>query len=63
MKRFGQEPVKALQGQLMAKKLEAYAYLECSSKTREGVKQVFETAARAALSNKTKIKKKFCKFL
>jgi Ras family protein A len=47
----------------MAKKLEAFAYLECSSKTREGVRQVFESAARAALLDKTKIKKKICKFL
>lgn len=66
LKRFGQEPVKTLDGQMVAKKIDAYAYFECSSKTREGVAQIFETAARASLldSNGNKLKrKKICKFL
>ena len=37
------------QGYFMAHKIGAYAYLECSAKTRKGVRQVFEIAARAAL--------------
>ena len=37
------------EGYALAKKIGAYAYLECSAKTREGVKQVFEIAAQAAL--------------
>ncbi len=42
----------------MAKQIEAYAYIECSSKTRENVRLVFETAARAALQDKSTKKKK-----
>ena len=34
---------------LCAKKIGAKNYLECSAKTREGVREVFECAARVAL--------------
>ena len=44
-----QEPVKAENGRCMAESIKAFAYLECSAKTNEGVREVFETAARAAL--------------
>ena len=40
------------QGRAMAEKVGAYAYLECSAKTREGVREVFITATRAALLKK-----------
>ena len=33
----------------MAEKINAFAYLECSAKSKEGVREVFETATRAAL--------------
>ena len=33
----------------MATQVGAYRYVECSAKTREGLRDVFETAARAAL--------------
>ena len=33
----------------MAEKINALAYLECSAKGKEGVREVFETATRAAL--------------
>lgn len=47
------------QGYLMAQKIGAYAYLECSAKMRQGVTRVFEIAARAALlPEKTRIKLK-----
>ena len=45
------------QGKQMQEKIGAFAYLECSAKTREGVREVFETATRAALSNRTKRRK------
>jgi GTPase SAR1 family protein len=47
-----QEPVKTGEGQTMAESIHAFAYLECSAKTKEGVREVFETATRAALQVK-----------
>ena len=52
-----QEPVKPEDGRTMAEKINAFAYLECSAKTKEGVREVFETATRAALQVKKKKKK------
>lgn len=49
-----QEPVKTEDGRAMAEKIGAYAYLECSAKLNEGVREVFETATRAALQTKKK---------
>ena len=45
----GKKLVKTDEGDTMAKRIKAYCFIECSSKTREGVKQVFEQAARASL--------------
>ena len=43
------------QGQAMSDRVGAYAYLECSAKTGEGVKEVFNMATRATLAkHKTK---------
>ena len=54
-----QEPVKTEEGRAMSEKIGAYTYLECSAKTNEGVRDVFETATRAALQTKRK-KKRMC---
>lgn len=54
------EPVTSQEGQAMAKEIQAFAYIECSAKTKEGVKEVFETAARAALQVKKRKKEKKC---
>ena len=51
-----QEPVKPQEGRSMAEKINAFAYLECSAKSKEGVREVFETATRAALQVKKKKK-------
>ncbi|XP_017267398.1 rho-related GTP-binding protein RhoB [Kryptolebias marmoratus] len=47
------EPVKADEGRAMATRIGAYDYVECSAKTKEGVREVFESAARAALQRPT----------
>lgn len=57
-----QEPVKTEDGRAMAEKIGAYAYLECSAKLNEGVREVFETATRAALQTKKK-GRRFCTVL
>ena len=54
---MGKEGITLIQpdlGKQMADKIGAFAYLECSAKGREGVREVFETATRAALSNRQK---------
>jgi len=51
-----QEPVRPEEGKGVAEKISAFAYLECSAKTKDGVRQVFETATRAALQVKKKRK-------
>ena len=50
------------QGKAMAEKVGSYAYLESSAKTREGVREVFITATRAALQKKGR-RKGFCTLL
>ena len=47
-----QSPVKPEEGQEMAEKIGAEGYYECSSKTKEGVREIFEAATRAALANR-----------
>jgi len=52
------------QGLAISKKINAYRYLECSAKMVDGVKEVFETAARASLVKKTaSSSKKHCLIL
>jgi Ras homolog gene family, member A len=46
------------QGEEVRKKIGAYKYLECSAKTNHGVREVFESATRAALLTKKKKKDK-----
>jgi len=57
-----QKPISHEEGLAVAQKIGAYKYLECSAKTGEGVKEVFEHATRAALLSKTK-KKRMCSIL
>ena len=49
-----QKPVTAEEGLAVAEKINAHGYLECSAKTKEGVKEVFENATKASLSVKRK---------
>ena len=59
---IGKEPVKPEQGRAVADNIHAKAYLECSAKTKEGVRLVFETATKASLEFK-KRKKSSCKLI
>jgi len=49
LQKMNQAPLKADEGKRMADTISAVAYLECSAKTKEGVREVFEQATRAAL--------------
>ncbi|XP_030828498.1 rho-related GTP-binding protein RhoA-A-like [Strongylocentrotus purpuratus] len=46
-----QTPVTYDEGHQMAVKINAAKYMECSAKTNDGVREVFETATRAALQS------------
>jgi len=58
LSKMKQEPVKIEDGKAMAEKISAFSYLECSAKTKDGVREVFETATRAALQVKKKKRSK-----
>ena len=58
LQKMKQEPVKFEDGRAMKERISAYDYLECSAKTKEGVREVFETATKAALQMKKKKKAK-----
>ena len=58
LSKMKQEPVKIEDGKAMAEKISAFSYLECSAKTKDGVREVFETATRAALQVRKKKKGK-----
>ena len=45
-------PIRRESGAKLAKKLKAYAYVECSALTQKGLHQVFEEAIRAVLAPK-----------
>uniref|UniRef100_A0AC35TYZ9 Ras-like GTP-binding protein Rho1 n=1 Tax=Rhabditophanes sp. KR3021 TaxID=114890 RepID=A0AC35TYZ9_9BILA len=53
-----QEPINSQQGRAIAEKIGAYDYLECSAKTKGGIRQVFERATQAALQRRKKKKGK-----
>ncbi|XP_075430188.1 transforming protein RhoA-like [Ascaphus truei] len=47
-----QDPVKPEEGRDMANRIGAFGYMECSAKMKDGVREVFEMAARAALQSR-----------
>lgn len=57
--------VSKAQGDSLKEELKAYKYLECSAKTQDGVKQVFDEAIRCVLINQSTAttKKKKCMIL
>ncbi|QPG77130.1 GTP-binding protein Rho1 [Brettanomyces nanus] len=58
LSQVGQRPVSTAEGQDIAEKIKALTYMECSAKLNQGVREVFETATRAALQTKEKKEKK-----
>ncbi|PVU91112.1 hypothetical protein BB561_004565 [Smittium simulii] len=62
LRQNGAHPVSSEEAMAVATKIGAYQYLECSAKDNDGVREVFETATRAALQTKTK-KKRLCLIL
>lgn len=55
--------MKAEEGRDMYNRINAFGYLECSAKTKDGVREVFEMATRAALQAKKRGKKNGCLLL
>lgn len=60
---FCQEPVKPEEGRDMANRISAFGYMECSAKTKDGVREVFEMATRAALQARRGKKSSKCVLL
>jgi small GTP-binding protein len=58
LSKMKKEPVRYEQGKEVAYSIHAVAYLECSAKNKEGVREVFEAATSAALQTKQKNKTK-----
>ncbi|KAM8969372.1 transforming protein RhoA-like isoform 1-T1 [Sarcophilus harrisii] len=54
------EPVRPEEGRDMAHRIGAFGYMECSAKTKDGVRAVFEMATRAALQVRLGKKKSEC---
>lgn len=55
-----EKPVTWEEGKNMAELIDAFAYLECSAKTKEGVWEVFEAATRATLAKKNVQRQNCC---
>ncbi|XP_039253858.1 rho-related GTP-binding protein RhoA-A-like [Styela clava] len=60
LKSLKQEPVSADYALSVSARIGAQGYLECSAKTKEGVRKIFETATQLAISKKKKPKHKPC---
>jgi small GTP-binding protein len=63
LKKMHLAPVTTEHGQQVADNIQAYAYIECSAKSKDNVMEVFETATRAAMTVKKRKKSKGCSLL
>ncbi len=59
LKRVNTGPVKMVDGRAMAERIGAAAYVECSAKTKHGVREVFETVARISAIKRPCCRRKF----
>ncbi|KAL9979226.1 hypothetical protein ACROYT_G016857 [Oculina patagonica] len=50
LSKLGKAPVTSEEGRAMCERINGYAYMECSAKTIDGVRDVFENATRVALT-------------
>ncbi|NXJ96658.1 RHOA protein, partial [Corythaixoides concolor] len=53
----GNEPINTIEGKALADNIGAYAYLECSAKTKEGVDTALEIISQCALNEKRRRKR------
>jgi len=58
LRKTSQRPVTPEEGMAVANKIGAKHYLECSARTGEGVREVFQYATRAALLSRPKSNKR-----
>jgi len=64
LKATGKQPITTEQGKNQAKKLHALTYMECSAKTRENLKEVFDEAVKfIILKRRKKNRRKGCTLL
>ncbi|KAJ1568879.1 GTP-binding protein Rho1 [Nowakowskiella sp. JEL0078] len=54
LRKQNQKPVSTEEGSAVAAKIGAYKYFECSARTGEGVREIFDYAIRAAIGIKPK---------
>ncbi|NXC15133.1 RHOA protein, partial [Corythaeola cristata] len=61
----GNEPINTIEGKALADNIGAYAYLECSAKTKEGVDTALEIISQCALNEKRRRKRHYrrCRIL
>lgn len=59
----GQKPVTQEEAEALVKKIKSIKYIECSAKTTENLKTVFDEAIKACLFKKTTKKKSGCNLL
>ncbi|CAO3592493.1 unnamed protein product [Absidia cylindrospora] len=60
LQRNSQKPVTYEEGIDVSRKIGAYKYLECSAKSNDGVREVFEHATRAILASFLRKKRPMC---
>jgi len=63
LKSQGQKPIPTEQGHDLARRIKAVKYMECSAKTTENLKSVFDEAVKAVLFLANKKKRKGCVLL